>query len=217
MSIRTLIPDAETLLALPPEELAFYVLQVIQQSSAARNFHIQSIQNDVAGTAGRSPAYPQQYLREIETAISEAWQWLENQLLIVKEAGINGENGFRVLGRRAKGLRTAEQFRAFRQALAFPKELLHPAIAERAWIAVMRNEFDAAVLFSFKAVEVAVREAGGFADTEQQLVPPFCMPRPSGQREILHMRAYSCWPIQLGSCSRLSLSPRASFWLSVLS
>jgi uncharacterized protein (TIGR02391 family) len=166
MSIRTLIPDAETLLALPPEELAFYVLQVIQQSSAARNFHIQSIQNDVAGTAGRSPAYPQQYLREIETAISEAWQWLENQLLIVKEAGINGENGFRVLGRRAKGLRTAEQFRAFRQALAFPKELLHPAIAERAWIAVMRNEFDAAVLFSFKAVEVAVREAGGFADTE---------------------------------------------------
>jgi uncharacterized protein (TIGR02391 family) len=166
MSITTLIPDAQTLLSLPPEELAFYVLQAVQQSSRGRNFHIQSIQNEIAGTGGRSPAYPQQYLGEIETAISEAWQWLENQLLIVKDAGINGENGFRILGRRSINLRTAEQFRAFRQASAFPKELLHPTISERAWIAVMRNDFDAAVLFSFKAVEIAVREAGGLADTD---------------------------------------------------
>ena len=166
MSIRSLIPDAETLLALPPEELAFYLLESVQQTwSRGRNFHIQSILADVAG-AGFSTGYPQQHLPEIETAVSEAWQWLENELLIVKEPGINGQNGFRVLGRRAKGLRTAEQFKAFRQAAAFPKELLHPVIAERAWIAVMRNEFDAAVLFSFKAVEVAVREAGGFADTD---------------------------------------------------
>jgi uncharacterized protein (TIGR02391 family) len=30
----------------------------------------------------------------------------------------------------------------------------------------MRGEFDAAVLFAFKAVEVAVREAGSFADVD---------------------------------------------------
>jgi len=71
-----------------------------------------------------------------------------------------------MLGRRAAGLRTAEQFKAFRQGLAFPKELLHPAIAERTWIAVMRGEFDAAVLFTFNAVEVAVREAGSYGVTE---------------------------------------------------
>ena len=96
--------------------------------------------------------------------MTEAWQWLENQLIIVRDSGTNGNNGFRVLGRRGKLLRTAEQFKAFRQAAAFPEELLHPLIAERAWIDVMRGDFEAAALFSFKAVEVAVREAGDFAD-----------------------------------------------------
>jgi uncharacterized protein (TIGR02391 family) len=71
-----------------------------------------------------------------------------------------------VLGRRAAGLRTAEQFKAFRQGVAFPKELLHPTIAERTWIAVMRGEFDAAVFHAFKAVEVAVREVGGFSPSD---------------------------------------------------
>jgi hypothetical protein len=167
MSLTTLIPDAETLLALPPEELAFYVLQVVLPRNPGGNFHIQTILNDVAGGLQYGQrGYLQQHLPEIEVAIMEAWGWLENQLLIVPEAGINGSNGFRVLGRRAKALRTPEQFKAFRQASSFPKDLLHPLIAERAWIAVMRGGFEAAVLFSFKAVEVAVREAGAFPDTE---------------------------------------------------
>jgi uncharacterized protein (TIGR02391 family) len=168
MSLVTLIPDAETVLALPPEELAFYLLQdVMQTRQPNQNFHLITIQTDIAGGPhGMGPSYPTQLRNEIETAVAEAWQWLENQLLIVREPGINGTNGYYVLGRRAKSLRAADQFKAFRQASSFPKALLHPLIAERAWIAVMRGEFDAAVLFSFKAVEVAVREAGSFADTD---------------------------------------------------
>jgi uncharacterized protein (TIGR02391 family) len=102
----------------------------------------------------------------IDVALAEAWQWLESQLLIVRAPGVNGTNGYRILGRRAAGLHTAEQFKAFRQGLAFPKDLLHPAIAERTWIAIMRGEFDAAVFFAFRAVEEAVREAGSFAATD---------------------------------------------------
>jgi uncharacterized protein (TIGR02391 family) len=168
MSLVTLIPDAETVLALPPEELAFYLLQVVMQTrNPQQNFHPMSMLSDISGGQhGFGPSYPPQFRNEIEAAIAEAFQWLENQLLIVPEPGINGTNGFKVLGRRAKSLRTEEQFKAFRQASSFPKALLHPQIAERAWIAVMRGEFDAAVLFSFKAVEVSVREAGGFADTD---------------------------------------------------
>jgi uncharacterized protein (TIGR02391 family) len=160
------VPDAQTLLALAPEELAFYLLQSVQQLRGARNFHIQQFQAEVAGAVGRDPGFPPQLGAELETALQEAWQWLENQLLIVPEPGFNGGNGFKVLGRRAKHLQTAEQFKAFRSGLAFPKELLHPVIAERAWIALLRNEFDAAVLFSFKAVEVAVRAAAGLSDTD---------------------------------------------------
>lgn len=160
MSLQSLIPEADTFLALPPEELAFYVLQAAQQSSGGGGLlHIQGLHNQVG-------AYPGNKAPQIQVALEEAWQWLESQLLLVSAPGPNGRNGFRVLGRRAAGLRTAEQFKTFRQGVAFPKELLHPTIAERTWIAVMRGEFDAAVFHAFKAVEVAVREAGGFAPTD---------------------------------------------------
>jgi len=160
MSLQRLIPDADTFLALPPEELAFYVLQAAQQASGGAGLlHIQGLHNQVG-------AYPANKQPQIQVALEEAWQWLESQLLLVSAPGPNGRNGYRVLGRRATGLRAAEQFKAFRQGIAFPKELLHPTIAERTWIAVMRGEFDAAVFHAFKAVEVAVRETGGFAPTD---------------------------------------------------
>lgn len=160
MSLQSLIPDAETFLALPPEELAFYVLQAAQAARAGSDLmHIQNLHNQVGTYAGNM-------IPQMQVALEEAWQWLESQLLLVSAPGPNGRNGYKVPGRRAMGLRTAEQFKAFRQGIAFPKQLLHPTIAERTWIAVMRGEFDAAVFHAFKAVEVAVREACGFAPTD---------------------------------------------------
>jgi hypothetical protein len=63
MSLVTLIPDAETVLALPPEELAFYLLQdVMQMRSANQNFHPMTIQSDISGGVhGMSPSYPPQF------------------------------------------------------------------------------------------------------------------------------------------------------------
>jgi uncharacterized protein (TIGR02391 family) len=163
-----LIPDAETLLALAPEELAFYVLLAAQQETvggAAGLMNIDRVLPQIAGSMIK-PGYPAKYQEEAEIAVSEAWGWLENQLILVPAPGSNGRSGFRVLGRRARNLQTAEQFTAFRKASAFPKELLHPSIAERTWISVMRGEFDAAVVFSLKAVEVAVRAAASLPDSD---------------------------------------------------
>jgi uncharacterized protein (TIGR02391 family) len=168
MPLTSLIPDAEVLLALPPEELAFYALQAVQEAKNPQGLmHFQTLEAEIDGAPhlGR-PGYPQPLQAQIRVALAEAWQWLENQILIVPAPDMNGRNGFRVLGRRARGLQSAEQFKAFRQGNLFPKQMLHPTIAERAWISVMRGEFDAAVLFSFKAVEVAVREAGGYSLTD---------------------------------------------------
>lgn len=166
MSLLSLIPDAETLLALPPEEFAYYVLQAVMPRNPSANFHLQTVHAEISGGSfAHQPGYPQHQIAEIEIAVTEAWQWLENQLIIVRDSGTNGNNGFRVLGRRGKLLRTAEQFKAFRQASAFPKDMLHPLISERSWIDIMRGEFVAAVLFAFREVEIAVREAGKFTDT----------------------------------------------------
>lgn len=160
MPIQSLIPDPDILLAMQPEELAFYVLQAARERKPGNGLlHIQDLQSQAGN-------YPANKIDQIQIALAESWQWLENELLLVSAPGINGSNGFKLLGRRASGLDTAEQFKTFRYGLAFPKELLHQTIAERTWIAVMRGEFDAAVFHAFKAVEVAVREAGGFKPTD---------------------------------------------------
>lgn len=167
MSLARLIPDARLLLALPPEELAYYVLQAAQQSAQGGGLMtMQALHNEITGVGGRAPAYPGVPYEQILTAVTEAWQWLENQLLLVRAPGVNGNNGFRILGRRAANLRTEEQFKAFRQGMAYPKELLHLDIADRCWIAIMRGDFEEAVFFAFRAVEVAVRTAGNYPDTE---------------------------------------------------
>ena len=45
------------------------------------------------------------------------------------------------------------------------REMLNPRIAEKVWLAFMRGEFDVAAFQSMKAVEVAVRAAGGLPDS----------------------------------------------------
>lgn len=80
---------------------------------------------------------------------------------------MNGRNGWFVLGRRGRAaLEDPRRFSIYTRAAAFPRELVHPAIAERVWAALARGEYDAAVFYAFRAVEEAVREAGKFAATD---------------------------------------------------
>jgi uncharacterized protein (TIGR02391 family) len=41
--------------------------------------------------------------------------------------------------------------------------MIHPVIADRVWLSLIRGEFDTAVFQAMKAVEVAVRDAAHFA------------------------------------------------------
>lgn len=75
---------------------------------------------------------------------------------------INGDNGYRFLGRRAMALENSQDFSEFANANLLPKEILHEKIRQRVWSAFVRGEYDSAVLHALKAVEVYVREAAGF-------------------------------------------------------
>lgn len=63
--------------------------------------------------------------------------------------------------------RVADHFdpQKYSEAAAFQKAFLHPAIAEKATAALLRNDLEPAVFEAFKAVEVTVRKAAKlFAD-----------------------------------------------------
>ncbi len=67
-----------------------------------------------------------------------------------------------MLSRRAQQLaREPEPRRAF-SARRIPKDALHSTIREDVWALYHRGKYDTAVFEAMKAVEVAVRDAGGF-------------------------------------------------------
>lgn len=95
-------------------------------------------------------------------AITEAWNWLEVQGLLLPAPGINGSHGWRMFSRRANKMKVPEDISQFARSRRIQKDALHPRIAQKVWSAFMRGEYDVAVFQAMKAVEVIVREAGGF-------------------------------------------------------
>jgi uncharacterized protein (TIGR02391 family) len=158
-TLSTLVPDVEVLLALAPEELAQILLKLVPAHPGIffpGNFLSQADQS----------GYPPQKWEKVEIALSEAWNWLLVNNLIVPAPGINGRNGWMILSRCGAAIADEQAFRQFREAAAFPKALLHPTIADKVWLAMARGDLDEAVFAAFKAVEEAVRNAGGFSSTD---------------------------------------------------
>lgn len=161
------LPDAEVLLALEPEELAPLALKMGHTGGGM--LHIQHIGTQLFES--RNPQiearFPSNKRNAVELAISEAWNWLLVNGIIVPATGSNGPSGWMVLTRRGQRLSaTPDAFAQFRQAVAFPKTLLHPTIAEKVWLEFVRGDLDDAVFKAFKAVEEGVRAAAGFSNAE---------------------------------------------------
>ena len=164
-----LIPDVDLLLALGPADLAPTLVTLARASLQSAGFVPGQITGDerLYGGIGLPPGgYPRHRQTDIELAVAEGWDWLEINELILPTPGINGRNGWKVLSRQAASLATDEDFVRFEEAAAFPKALLHPRIADKVRLALARGDLDDAVFIAFKAVEVAVRDAGGFGPTD---------------------------------------------------
>ena len=166
-TIRTLIPDVEVLLAMAPEELAPYLLKLAREMSQTqpRQTFLPDAITDRNGYTDQN-GYPIKRQDEVSVSMNEAWQWLRINMLIIPEVGINGNNGWTVLSRRASTITSDQDFHSFLEAAAFPKALLHPSIADKVWLNLARGDLEDAVFIAFKAVEEAVRQAGSFGPTD---------------------------------------------------
>lgn len=165
-TLTSLIPAIDVLLALAPEELAEVVLQLAHEHKHNNQIHLQAIASHINGTPGTNDGYPQNRRRDAELALAEAWNWLSIQGLLIPEPGTNGNNGWMLFSRRAQSVLANNTFKTYARSVEFPKALLHPSIADEVWLDIVRGDIETAVFKSFRAVEIAVREAGHFADTD---------------------------------------------------
>lgn len=163
------IPTADILLALEPEELAAKLLfEVVDQKRGAREhlgmFNPANMLEEFSQRPpDQRPGYPDSSLFEVRMAVTEAWAWLEAQGLTIPDPN-SGKGGFRRLSRRAKRIEDETSFSQYQSTRLLQKETLHRRMADRVWSAFLRGDFDIAVFQAMKAVEVYVREVGGFGN-----------------------------------------------------
>lgn len=160
-SLPELIPDVDYLLAMETEELAAVLLPILAAPRQAAGVHLHNYRLSLFANNVGGHRYDDRRAREIELAVTEAWNWLEVQGLLVPAPDTNGLNGWRVFSRKAERLKAPADVADFAKSRYLRREILHPRIADKVWSAFMRSEYDVAVFQAMKGVEVAVREAGG--------------------------------------------------------
>lgn len=159
------VPAVDVLLALHPQELGHTLLQLARDNGRQHQLHPTEVLAWTRPPVG-SPqqGYPEHRRAEIELAVLEAFHWLTVQEILILEDGNAGWRRVSRLGQRL--MNEPGAFGNYARAAAFPKSLLHPAIADEVWLDLLRGDLAIAVLRSFRAVEITVREVGGFRDED---------------------------------------------------
>ena len=150
MNLRDLLLNPSDLLALEPQELAWPLLTHLK--SQGQQFILRA--NLTSGLLYQSPECDRQPMAK---AIMEAWQFLDVNGLIAAEPGSQYPSYF--ITRTGQQIQTDEQFSDYRNSRLFPRESLHPLIAEKAFASYLRGEYETAIFQALKTVEVEVRGA----------------------------------------------------------
>ena len=116
--------------------------------------------------------YPPESHDEDLFALMEAWQWLQREGFValcptsLSSITSAGTITTYFVTRRGKKIETPEALETYRKANLLPKGKLHSLIAQKVWSIFLQGDYDTAVFQAFKQVEVAVRKAGGYTETD---------------------------------------------------
>jgi hypothetical protein len=94
------LPSADSLLALPPEDLGMILLPLVQ---AERTRNVTKSHFEVPLFNANSPSYPDHSRGPVFYAIAEAWQWLLNEGLLM--VAPDQPNGYFCLTRKGENLK----------------------------------------------------------------------------------------------------------------
>ncbi|MCA1807212.1 MAG: TIGR02391 family protein [Actinobacteria bacterium] len=157
MSIADRFPEPSVWFALSPQELAGYLLEDLIQRGKPEA---------VANIAGQTlfSSYPQEHQEPARMILMEAWVELLRDGLVAPEPG--STYGVYFVTRRGREVATQARHQEFLHARLFPVGAIHPLLDEGVFPLFLRRQFEAAVFQAFKTVEVEVRRAGQFLDTE---------------------------------------------------
>ena len=173
-----MLPDAKHLLSLEPAELAGHLLislEDIKQINPESLITYKKMGDEIKRRSNSNPQliYPKVYQEDVLLALMEAWQSLLSEGFVALKPTDLPSDTYRTsstkyfVTRRGQKIETLEDYEAYRKADLLRKHQLHPIIAEKVWFIFAQGSYGTAVLEAFKQVEIAVREAGDYAENDR--------------------------------------------------
>ncbi len=156
-TLADLIPDASSVLALEPEEIAGLVLELFASAGPHEGSRLNPATIATRETIGN---YARDQQDAIALVIMEGWNWLLQEGLIAPYPENN--YGWHFITRRGSKIKNRENLAAYRNTAILPRKMLHPIIDQACWSSFLRGDYDTAVFQAFKELEVSIREAGKF-------------------------------------------------------
>lgn len=153
--LREFMPDPDIILQLKPEELAIPLLRcIIHEEEVGHDNNL--IRENFFGIAVHEQFGGEQNI-EVAKAITEAWLWLEREIMIAPrpEPGAG-----RIVYVTERGRKLAEQsdIHTYIRSNLIPRGVLDPRLASKIQHLFIRGDYDTAVFQAFKEVEIRVRE-----------------------------------------------------------
>ncbi len=147
-------PPPEIILQLQSEELAIPLLKsIINEEEAGRDVNLTRgnymglvIEQRLGG----------EYQNEVQKNITEAWSWLEREIMIAPRPQIGGGSTIYVTGR-GKELVQQEDINVYIRSNIIPRGALDPKLTSKVQHLFLRGDYDTAVFAAFKEVEIRVR------------------------------------------------------------
>ena len=94
----------------------------------------------------------------------EAFIWLEREMFIAPRPGESGD--WRFITRRGERVLQEENFTAYAKESLLASETLDPVLARKVKPLFLRGDYDTAIFQAFKVVEVRVRKASKFSNSD---------------------------------------------------
>ena len=158
-----LIPDPTAIVELPTHELGAYVLEVLNGPHGRNNHGMVNMANFVSDVERQYDWQGNRGLQqEVAIALSAAWTWLRVSGFIAQDPGANP--AFDWVTRLGREIHDRQGVIVLLGNRELPQELLHAALQADVRPLFLQSRFDMAVFAAFKALEVAVREAGKLGD-----------------------------------------------------
>lgn len=162
MLMEKFFPPVETALELQPEELAILLLkcliQLPESSSSDLNLHNFVISPDLRNYSGDR-------YKDIAAAITEAWIWLERELMLAPTPG--KERNWLYVTKRGTNLAELSDLTKYTRSNLISRQSLDPVLVSKVLPLFIRGDYDTAVFQAFKELEIRVRIA---ASLPQELI-----------------------------------------------